>query len=528
MPSEPDNKMDNLLKAYAKKRRADAGGSAEMHPATRRMLQAEAAKLRPAPIAAPASWMSALTSFWPRLAFAAAVLLFGGFAAIHFFPGGNTGPGAMQLAKQDSASVGTDRYGEEERLALSRRQVIPNPAKPAAELLSGLADEVKAESSLRREIKAVPEPPAVAERDLADAGKKLKSIESLNRPAPAAPAGEAVRLSTAAAPAAEPAGRIPLPADALAPGITPAESKDKDARGVNEGLAAKGVSGPAQNGLPSIADSKQPFDSLGRGGGGAPVAQPAAAAPGQLAYFSKAAADPQSNDPKVRARFALKPGAARPAAGKEGYSDSTVLANFVVEQSGDQLRVVDGDGSVYIGKVLSEDLSTTKVNAGALTGLAGGRQDQSGPVRATAGAAVGQSLAQANPGYQNAGEPQTTTWNFRVSGTNRTLQQPVTVDGLLFETPATNALNQVTAQTQNKGAEYFRDVQLQSTRPPLLQQRAYPVADSPAQATSATAGPQAYGAQTLNLQNTLRIQGNYRVGTTNLIPLDAVRDAKQP
>src|SRR4051812_20509060 len=45
MPSEPDNgKMEELLKAYAKKRREQASGSFELHPAVRKMLQGEVAR----------------------------------------------------------------------------------------------------------------------------------------------------------------------------------------------------------------------------------------------------------------------------------------------------------------------------------------------------------------------------------------------------------------------------------------------------------------------------------------------------
>lgn len=55
MPPEPDNKMDDLLKAYAKKRRDEAGAPMAMHPATRRLLQSEVAKLKPASAAEPKS-----------------------------------------------------------------------------------------------------------------------------------------------------------------------------------------------------------------------------------------------------------------------------------------------------------------------------------------------------------------------------------------------------------------------------------------------------------------------------------------
>ena len=68
MPSEPDNKMDDLLRTYARKRREDAGASPELHPATRRLLQAEAASLRFRPAASPKRGWTWLAAYWPRVA----------------------------------------------------------------------------------------------------------------------------------------------------------------------------------------------------------------------------------------------------------------------------------------------------------------------------------------------------------------------------------------------------------------------------------------------------------------------------
>src|SRR5262249_25562886 len=82
MPSEPDNKMEELLKAYARKRRQDAGAPLELHPATRQLLQAEVKRLRqPAPQEAGSRWkMFAL--LWPRVAFAS--VLFAGLGVVTF------------------------------------------------------------------------------------------------------------------------------------------------------------------------------------------------------------------------------------------------------------------------------------------------------------------------------------------------------------------------------------------------------------------------------------------------------------
>lgn len=64
--------MDELLKAYAEKRRQDPGGSVELHPVTRQMLQGEVARIYGKPRATP--WLSRLLAYWPRMAFAAACL----------------------------------------------------------------------------------------------------------------------------------------------------------------------------------------------------------------------------------------------------------------------------------------------------------------------------------------------------------------------------------------------------------------------------------------------------------------------
>ena len=75
MPSEPDHKIDELLKAYAKKRREDAAAPLEMHPATRKLLQAEVARRWPRTSAESSSLLQLLARFWPRFAIAAAGLV---------------------------------------------------------------------------------------------------------------------------------------------------------------------------------------------------------------------------------------------------------------------------------------------------------------------------------------------------------------------------------------------------------------------------------------------------------------------
>src|SRR5205823_5458366 len=73
-------KIEELLKAYAKKRRDEAGASFELTAPTRRLLQAEAARQwsKAAPESASPSFFQLLVRFWPQITLAVSgVLLVG-------------------------------------------------------------------------------------------------------------------------------------------------------------------------------------------------------------------------------------------------------------------------------------------------------------------------------------------------------------------------------------------------------------------------------------------------------------------
>ncbi len=74
MSTDPEKRMDELLKAYALKRRTDAGTSLEMDGATRRLLQSEVARtLSQQPKLG--TRFQGLAAFWPRLALGGAALV---------------------------------------------------------------------------------------------------------------------------------------------------------------------------------------------------------------------------------------------------------------------------------------------------------------------------------------------------------------------------------------------------------------------------------------------------------------------
>src|SRR5712675_2417345 len=68
MSLEPERPIEKLLRAFAKKRRAKAETSFELHPTTRRLLQSEVARRFPkhSPEPSSPSWLAA--RLWPKLA----------------------------------------------------------------------------------------------------------------------------------------------------------------------------------------------------------------------------------------------------------------------------------------------------------------------------------------------------------------------------------------------------------------------------------------------------------------------------
>lgn len=156
MPSEPDKKMEDLLRTYARKRREDAGESPEMHPATRRILQAEAAKLRPKEATQRTPW-AWLMLRWPRVAFAAGLFVLLAIAVWNGIP--ERRPSSL-LAKREEQPValsrardaGREKGAVEAELGdrFEQDKAAPRPAQPeAVKLTERSLDEVRDNKLLR-------------------------------------------------------------------------------------------------------------------------------------------------------------------------------------------------------------------------------------------------------------------------------------------------------------------------------------------------------------------------------------------
>lgn len=136
-------------------------------------------------------------------------------------------------------------------------------------------------------------------------------------------------------------------------------------------------------------------------------------------------------------------------------ANSGVLTSFRLEQTGNEIRILDSDGSVYTGQ-------------GRYVAAAGARQTVAAHV---AGSQV-QTNVSANQELDKLGTriPQP-VYSFRVTGTNRTLNQLVIFTGRLA--PITNAEWSDRTTTTNSTITGEATV-----RPPSLGQAELPLADS--------------------------------------------------
>ncbi len=532
--------MDELLKTYAKKRRDEAGAPMAMHPATRRLLQAEVAKLKPAPSAEPKSWLTSLWMFWPRIAFAAAMVAIGGVAVMSLFPPTSGTKEEVFFAKQDrDAKVAEDSENQND-FAITRRSLAPAgapPAKPVDRPAVTLSDELKTEETLRRENAPLPALSIASAGDVVAAEKREKGTALADRakmPAPAPAPSDPTRLSVAVTGPVPPAAPA-APAEPVALGNSLLESKDKQMAGGLGGLATTtSPSGLSQNDGAIVSDAKQ-VDALAVTKNRAADVGPTALAENTVGFTSQNSLElkQQVNNATVRSRFTQTQAtpSTRPVMAKAlSNPEAAVLNTFFVEQIGEQVRVVDGDGSIYEGKVVTGDAAAAKELEDLTGARIAGRQYDSRLDRTLAEQDVQQQRAQTTFNYQLANGQTPSVWNFRATGTNRTLKQPVTIDALVYETAmpvvVTNLAGKPGATVAGQEPNFYRNAPGQVPG----QQSRYPVNAASSQATGGVALQNSgyLNSQSLNLNNALRIQGSYRIGPTNQRSLDAVPDRNQP
>jgi len=377
MPPENNRNMEEWLKACADQRRREQGAPFELHPATREMLLAEAARTCPVEsISATTGNRLWFERWWPRLAWGSAIV---------------------------ACSV---------VIVLVLR--APNPPTPQAGSMDARSDQRL----------------ALAKQETVDRSPAKVEDERLLPPTAVAPAKESVPATSAKdyAMTKPPASMAPMAAPAARP--VPRESETMQLR--RYGLAAPSPASPPApvNTAPARA---MPSSASRREKAAVTLATPSTNGVRLAAVESKAE---KSNDQGTtnalrqidnnRLRFSNVDVRSRYRRNFNSPAELPVLNSFELEQTGSRVRIVDADGSVYEGRIDPAE---------APKDLAENRRAVSASGVLTQAPAV-QPAAAANAGMGQTidNDASAASYNFRAVGTNRTLNQRVVFSGNYMNT----------------------------------------------------------------------------------------------
>jgi type II secretory pathway pseudopilin PulG len=452
---EPERNIEKLLRTYAKKRREQADASLKMHPATRRLLQDEIARNKPAEDDGEESlslWELIRQQWAFLLSFAVVMFLL----AMMLFPVISASKrkaqtiaslnnlaqlgAAAQTAAEDNNGKLPATLGDlpVNARAWGRNLIDPESGKPFVYVAGGEnlynlpTNAVLAYSAEDREGRAVlfadGSVKYLNSKDFVQATNTLgpetiamnehlarREAQQAQPPVPAggtygvAPVPE-VAATTEVAPQI-----IPPPPPASAPTVESTFAENSS------------PSAPVEQPMPASPAEHQ---------------QVVTAAPGNSRMGAYTFANDQSHS------SSLEPAAAPASLAMNNYYRNSVapeqkvqvLANFQLQQNGNTIRVVDQDGSVYEGALLALNQNTTKEDNGKSINSAS-EQDKvtaQGGGGGGFGGVGGAANSPASDAFQAA-----QSYFFRVNGTNRTLNQNVEFTGnLLANIVATKMVQQ--------------------------------------------------------------------------------------
>jgi type II secretory pathway pseudopilin PulG len=457
---EPERKIEQWLRAFAKKRRNQAPDDPgfALHPATRRQLQDAVRQRFPSPGQKPASFRQFFRQISFRPIEVLVVVVFIALMAALWLPSLTKAKtkalslSAVSNLKQIGRAARLYAGDNEDRLPLSygamtnylpgdAATIDPVSGKPfiyvgGGQLLKNLkpAEAVLAYSPTDKRSRAVLF--ADGRVELAT-GKRF--VELTNR--------GLVQLARADLPAlhgpAEPPG-TPLPAAAPMVVAPPAVAAAPDAVAATEAerlsqpAATREISKGADLGIePARAEAAQnePLAAKAKAGLAEPGKTPAARreevaglTAGQTNLPAWAGGSSRKfvrTDVASSVQYGFKRDA---VSGKV----PPVLASFQLQQSGGELRVVDGDGSVYRGQLLPRDAAVKS-----------GVPDESGKLmngesQSLRGERTASSPAREKEVPEGKGaEPMAQSYFFQVAGTNQTLRQALVFTGTLLVRNAT-------------------------------------------------------------------------------------------
>ena len=492
MAPEPEQPIEKLLRACAKKKREQAGEAGEMHPATRRLLQQEVARRWPGKPAATSSWLGWIVGRgWLK-----PIVALGAVAAIALVtwiclqaPASKTS--AQLLVKNENrprqTAAVTPAAPAPAGEAQLRRMDAENGVQDATQLLADNGTRQKQDTA------------ALQKTELAkDASKTLERAFAPTQPANT-PAQNAVtaqepasvreeikeknQTSLVAAPSAPFSQRYGLsrglPPATTAPSPVPELDSVTSAKSFLLGAqSASAVGGATINSTErEIANlvSALPYDSPTTG-------------MVQYGYFA-ASQQPIANGRSLRLLAENQTGLAstpKATVAQATQSSNQILVSFRLEQSGRLLRIIDRDGSIYAGPIQTNSVVSEVVDENKKASLERGLLANR-PVSETAGARDSKTT-----------HPSSVQYSFQVVGTNRSSNQQVFFSGTL--NGDTNLLG--TAARRIAQASEFSDKMAGTPTNPSLQNQS-------------------------SLQN-LRLSGKLVIGQDQAVQIEAAPVLSQP
>lgn len=413
-----DRPIKKLLRRYAKKRRDDAGAPIELHPATRRLLHGEVARRFPKRAATgdreAATFAQILKSWRTRWVWALPVLIVLGIGVWVLVGPSKKAGLEFDLANNTSApTTPTELWNRSFNTLEKPESALPAPGlsfadQDAPAYSNGILAPDGPASSGVPAVASGAGPGAALDgdtlrRNQADA-TMVNGFAAIQEKSPALELNPGSVTATDFSPAATPRALVE---DAFAFRDETTQAKDSS------------LSAPAKNdSLENFESVRQDFVFAGKAKLAIePTSKPAEVAPAASPRFYRQEARGVSEREKLNASSqAFVNRAPASSYGKTISSGdrAAVLLNFQVEQTGNQLRVIDGDGSTYLGEMnlaIAGQRAAFALDRSGTERLALKREDK---------------LAASQPVTALLAEQQEAQkFVCRVSGTNRTLNQQV-------------------------------------------------------------------------------------------------------
>jgi hypothetical protein len=393
---EPERRIEKWLRAFAKKRREQAGDSMELRPATRQRLQREIARRAEEK---NRSWFAGLFfGLRPALAFAVCFIALAVIGWILLPNFNRPQPASLSMAKLSEPKT-------------TPAETAPAPTPPPASVAAPVVVQEKkalADKQMETPTAATPAPPVIvaANREpivAPESGKEVDraAITFANNNSSLATKTDSLLSATNAMYAFKNENT----SDSLAVG---GELNNKDATSVLPALKPQStaLTGSAQT-LAANDEARQKT-----------VAQSASVPSGAAtaAFFDNTKNTLAATPPPASQFFnRLETPATRRALAGAPSPPTAVLVSFRVEQNGNDMKVVDADGSIYLGSVQFAQQTNAVTAANA-------------PKNAPSTVTITDSHALL---------PATQNYSFRVAGTNQNLKQNVIFSGNFV--PLTNS-----------------------------------------------------------------------------------------